>query len=236
MALLTIEHLTKRFGGVLALDDLSLDIEEHSALGIIGPNGSGKTTLMNCISGIYRPEGGRMRFRDRQLVGLKPHQIARLGISRTFQITRVFRQLTVLQNMLTPVLHVEKPRAALEQDALRLLEFVDLLEMRDSLGMELSGGQQKLLEFARALMAEPQVVLMDEPFAGVHPVLKEKLIARILELHGRGITFVVISHDMASTFKLCNHIIVLSNGTKLVAGKPEDIQGNQQVIELYLGV
>lgn len=236
MALLTIEHLTKRFGGVLALDDLSLDIEAHSVLGIIGPNGSGKTTLMNCISGIYRPEGGRMRFRHHQLVGLKPHRIARLGISRTFQITRVFRQLTVLQNMLTPVLHVEKPRAALEQDALRLLEFVDLLEMRDSLGMELSGGQQKLLEFARALMAEPQVVLMDEPFAGVHPVLKDKLIARILELHEHGITFVVISHDMVSTFKLCNHIIVLSSGTQLVAGKPEDIQENRQVIELYLGV
>jgi branched-chain amino acid transport system ATP-binding protein len=236
MAFFTIKQVTKRFGGLVAVDNLGLEIREHDVLGIIGPNGSGKTTLMNCISGIYRPESGRIVFRNHRLDGLKPHQIARLGISRTFQITRIFQQLTVLQNMLTPVLHLDQPRAALEETAMRLLNFVDLLDMKDSLGMELSGGQQKLLEFARALMADPQVILMDEPFAGVHPLLKEKLIARIMELHGRGKTFVVISHDMASTFKLCNRIVVLSSGAKLTEGKPEDIQKNPQVIELYLGI
>jgi len=236
MALLTLDQVTKRFGGLVAVDAVSIAIQEHDILGIIGPNGSGKTTLMNCVSGIYRPERGNIVFRHRRLNTLKPHQIARLGIARTFQITRVFRQLTVLQNMLTPVLHLGQPDATLRETARRLLAFVDLLEMQDNLGMELSGGQQKLLEFARALMADPQIILMDEPFAGVHPLLKEKLIARIVELHEQGKTFVIISHDMASTFKLCNRIVVLSSGAKLVEGRPEDIQQDPQVIALYLGI
>ncbi len=236
MALLTLDQVTKRFGGLVAVDAVSIEIQEHDILGIIGPNGSGKTTLMNCVSGIYRPERGNIVFRHRRLNTLKPHQIARLGIARTFQITRVFRQLTVLQNMLTPVLHLGQPDATLRETARRLLAFVDLLEMQNNLGMELSGGQQKLLEFARALMADPQIILMDEPFAGVHPLLKEKLMARIVELHEQGKTFVIISHDMASTFKLCNRIVVLSSGAKLVEGRPEDIQQDPQVIALYLGI
>ncbi|GIX45963.1 MAG: ABC transporter ATP-binding protein [Candidatus Tectimicrobiota bacterium] len=236
MALLTLRNVSKRFGGLVAVDAVSLEVHAGDVLGIIGPNGSGKTTLMNCISGIYRPEAGEIVFCGRRLNGLRPHQIARLGMARTFQVTRIFRQLTVLQNMLAPVLHLAQPDALLQERARHWLAFVDLLEMQDSLGMELSGGQQKLLEFARALMGEPQLVLMDEPFAGVHPVLKEKLIGCILELHRQGKTFVVISHDMASTFRLCNRIVVLSSGAKLAEGPPQAIQHDRQVIDLYLGV
>ncbi|RMF88444.1 MAG: ABC transporter ATP-binding protein [Nitrospinota bacterium] len=237
--MLEVREVSKHFGGLMALRKLSLHLERAEGVwGLIGPNGSGKTTLLNVICGLYRPDQGTVLFQGRRIDQLSPHQIARLGIGRTFQVAKVFRRLTVLENMLVPGFtnrETESPRQLREQ-ALELLDFMQLSNLKDEQAGNLSGGQQKLLDFARVLMLKPKLLLLDEPFAGVHPLLKERMINRITLLHQQGIRFLVVSHDLPSVLELCSHLVVLSSGEKIAEGEPEMVRKEERVVEAYLGV
>ncbi|MFQ5711524.1 MAG: ABC transporter ATP-binding protein [Candidatus Geothermarchaeales archaeon] len=228
--------MTKRFGGVVAVNNLSFDVKEREILGIIGPNGAGKTTLLNVVNGIYEADSGEVYFRDERISDLKPYQIARKGIGRTFQITSVFRKMPVVENLLVPVLMKPSKKSELIEKAIKMLEFVGLEELKDEYAENLSGGQKMVLEFARALMSDPQLLLMDEPFAGVHPVLKSRLINHIRELNERGKTFILISHDIPSIMGVCERVMVVNMGELIAEGKPSDVRGDTRVIESYLGV
>lgn len=233
--LLEVSDLDKSFGGLKALDGITVSVPRNSITSVIGPNGSGKTTFLNCINGIYVPERGRITFRGRPLVGLKPHVIARLGVGRTFQISRVFKKISVIENVLAPVLNSNRSNEDLRTEAVALLERVGMADMKDHLGEELSGGQQKLLELLRAWIADSDLILLDEPFAGVHPELKGLFYEEIRDMKDRGKTFVLISHDMKSVYALSDEIIVFDLGRIIARGSEQDIKSNEKVIEAYLG-
>jgi branched-chain amino acid transport system ATP-binding protein len=233
--LLRVSNLTKRFGGITAVDHLSFDIGDNEILGIIGPNGSGKTTTLNCINGIYRVDEGEILFQGNSLQGAPPHEIARMGIGRTFQVPKIFKKISVLENMLSPVLNSNESDNILKNRASALLEMVGLSDLKDHLGEELSGGQQKILELARILMFDPILILLDEPFAGVHPLLRMKFHEMIISLHQKKKSFILVSHDLPSLYLLSSRIIVLNNGMKIAEGSPKEIQRNEAVIEAYLG-
>lgn len=235
-AILRVENVIKRFGGLIALNEVNLKVPEGKIIGIIGPNGSGKTTLLNCINGLLKIDGGKIFFKDRRIDNLPAHVVARMGVSRTFQVPQVFPKLTVLENVILPMLYLKYPLEELRKKALEILDYVGLAEFSDRMGHELSGGQQKLLEMARALISDPELFLLDEPFAGVHTVIKRKLFDVILDLNKRlNKTFIVVSHDLASIYKLSEKVIFLSEGRNIAEGKPEEIQSNREVIEAYLG-
>ncbi len=228
-------NIVKTFGGLRALDGIEFSVRENSITSIIGPNGSGKTTFLNCINGIYRPDKGDIKFKGKSIVGLKPHVISRLGIGRTFQISRVFRKISVFENILATVLDSHKPNEQLRKEAYESLERVDMLGLKDSLGEELSGGQQKLLELLRLWIADSDLILLDEPFSGVHPELKTSFYKQIKELQKNGKTFILISHDMKSIYKLSDEIIVFDLGEIIAKGTEEEIKANERVIQAYLG-
>ena len=234
-ALLEIENIEKSFGGLKALDGISLSVKENSIVSVIGPNGSGKTTLLNCINGVYVPEKGRIRYRGQSIRGWKPHEIARLRIGRTFQVARVFKKISVVDNILAPVLGSKKKTAALREEAVQLLERVGMGRFTEGIGSDLSGGQQKLIELLRAWIADFDLILLDEPFAGVHPELKELFYGEIRELQRQGKTFVLISHDMHSVYTLSDEIIVFDLGKVIAQGQEQEIKNNERVIEAYLG-
>lgn len=226
--MLSLNHVVKTFGGVRAINNLTVDFEPQRVHGLIGPNGAGKTTLFNLTSGTLRPDSGEISFNGVPITRWYPWDIARLGISRTFQTIRIFPKMTVLQNMMVP--YGTDPNRSVE-----LLEFVGIGDLRDVPARELSYGQQKLLEFARALITSPKFVLLDEPTAGVNPVLIEKIMGYIRDLTRAGKTFIVIEHDMKVIMNLCERIVVLHNGEKIADGPPEMTKANQQVIDAYFG-
>lgn len=226
--MLALNQVTKAFGGVRAINDLTVTFEPHRIHGLIGPNGAGKTTLFNLTSGTLRPDSGEISFNGVPITRWNPWDIARLGISRTFQTIRIFPKMTVLQNMMVP--YGTDPNRSVE-----LLEFVGIGDFRGVPARELSYGQQKLLEFARALITSPKFVLLDEPTAGVNPVLIEKIMGYIRDLTRAGKTFIVIEHDMKVIMNLCERIVVLHNGEKIADGPPEMTKANQQVIDAYFG-
>jgi len=232
---LRVREVTKRFGGVIAVDRASLTLPPASILGLIGPNGSGKTTLLNIINGIHRPDFGDIALGEVTLVGRPPHQLVDLGLSRTFQNTHVFKTLTVYQNMLLPTLHLRRDGQGRSRRALELLEFVGLQAHRDQPASELSGGQQKLLEFARALVTEPRVVLMDEPFAGIHPQVKALLLERIRERARTGTSFLIVSHEIPELMSLSDAMICLAQGRCIASGTAIEVAEDERVIEAYLG-
>ena len=231
---LKIKNISKKFGGLTALENVSLDIDKGELVGLIGPNGSGKTTLLNCISGIYRVDEGSIHYKDELISNLKPHQIVQKGISRNFQVSRIFKKLSVLQNMLLTVYHMKRGSDP-KTKALNLLEFVGILHLKDDLAGTLSGGQKKLLEFARMLMADPELFLLDEPFAGVHPLLKKELTDHVKDLNKEEKTFIIVSHDIPTTLGLCEKAIALDEGKIISVGSPEEIRNDPKVIEAYLG-
>ncbi len=249
--MLEIKNLCKRFGGLQAVDNCSMAVNQGTITGLIGPNGAGKTTLFNLITGFYRPDGGEIIFQDRRIDGLQPHQIFRNRIYRTFQITREFSLLTVLENLMLIPPHqagekvwntwfrpsaVRRQEAYIRNKALEVLAFVELIELKDECAGSLSGGQKKLLELARSMMADPKLVLLDEPGAGVNPTLLRKLMHNINKLNReRQITFLLIEHDMDLVMNLCNPVIVMSEGRKLAEGTPEQIKSDDKVLEAYLG-
>lgn len=249
--MLKVNELHKNFGGLKAISGCSLNVERGSITGLIGPNGAGKTTLFNLITGFYKPEKGTILFNGQRIDGQPPHRIFQNRICRTFQITREFSQMTVLENlMLMPneqfgekiwntwfrPAKVRKQEKVIMEKALYVLDFVELLDLKDEYAGSLSGGQKKLLELGRSMMADPEIVLLDEPGAGVNPTLMKKLMGNIRRLcDEKKITFFLIEHDMDLVMKLCNPIIVMSEGKKLTQGTPEEIKKDKRVLKAYLG-
>jgi branched-chain amino acid transport system ATP-binding protein len=250
-AILTVDNVTRSFGGLRAVNECSLTVREGSITGLIGPNGAGKTTLFNLITGFLKPTAGRIIFRGERIDSLVPHQIFRKGIVRTFQIPRQLTTMTVIENlMLVPggqagehvwnpwffPLRVGRQEESLFAKAQSVLEFLELAHLRDEYASSLSGGQKKLLELARTLMGDPRLILLDEPGAGVNRVLMKKLVADIERLRREvGITFLVIEHDMDLITQLCDTVVVMSEGKTLAEGTPDEVKRDQQVLEAYLG-
>lgn len=230
-----VHGLHKHFGGIAALDGVELVARAAEVLGIIGVNGAGKTTLMNCICGIYRADKGRVSIGGRDMTGLAPHEIAHAGVGRTFQIPRVFRKMSLIDNLLVPVLDRAETNRALIERAEAMLEQMRLIELRHNFAEELSGGQQKLLEMARMLMPDPKVVMLDEPFAGVHPLLCRFMIEQIEAIAAGGKTVLLISHDLTSIYRLSHRVAALNQGRVIAEGSVDEIRGNPAVVEAYLG-
>jgi branched-chain amino acid transport system ATP-binding protein len=251
LPVLEVEGVTKTFDGVRAVNQCTLSVRRNTITGLIGPNGAGKTTLFNLITGFLRPSAGHIFFEGERIEGLPPHRTFHRGIVRTFQIPRELKTMTVLENlMLVPSgqvgeqiwnpwlfgFRVSRQERRIYEKALEVLEFVDLLDLRDEYAANLSGGQKKLLELARTLMCDPKMILLDEPGAGVNRVLMRKLVKNIETLcRDRGITFFVIEHDMDLVTRLCNPVIVMSQGEFLAEGSPEEIKEDERVLDAYLG-
>jgi branched-chain amino acid transport system ATP-binding protein len=244
MPLLEIRDLTKHFFRFSALSMVSLDVEPGELLGIIGPNGSGKTTLFNCVTGVLRPSAGQVRFKNEDITGFTADHVYRRGIARTFQLIQIFPEMTVLENMLmaaqerkgTLFGRLVRREEAWETDrAVALLEYLGLAAAKDELASNLSYGQQKLLDFGMALMPEPEVILLDEPLAGVSPTMINALVGHIRALNAQGHTFVIIEHNMEVIMSLCGRIIVLSQGERIAEGTPAEVADNPLVLDAYFG-
>ena len=250
MKLLETIELTKNFFGLTAVDKVDLHVNKGEIVGLIGPNGSGKTTLFNCATGVLPVTGGRVKFKGEDITGLPTHAIALKGLSRTFQIIRIFPKMTVMENMLLSIQqhqgerilssifrtpHMRRLEGEARERAVELLEFVDIAHLKDNLAANLSFGQHKLLEFVMALMPDPEIVLLDEPAAAVNPTMIRKMMDHILQLNKEGYTFFIIEHNMDVVMELCSRVVVLNYGEKIAEGKPADIRDNEDVIEAYFG-
>jgi branched-chain amino acid transport system ATP-binding protein len=240
--LLETRSLSKRFGGLVAVDSLGLAIRPGEIRGLIGPNGSGKTTNINLLDGLYRADAGEIYLRGERIDRLRPHEITARGVVRTFQIPKLFGNMTVLENVMIPAL------AALDRGsgrslpesyerARQLLEFVTLDRLRHALAKELSGGQAMLLQIARGLMVHPShLFLLDEPFAGVHPTVKDTIMAAILRMNREeGMTFLIVSHEMTTLRRLCLRVSVMHEGRLIAEGSFEEVANHPHVLEAYLG-
>lgn len=230
--ILEIQDVTKSFGGVTAVNHCSLELTPGKIYGLIGPNGSGKTTLFNCITGLEPCDDGEIRYKGKRIDGLRAHQVARRGIGRTFQIIRVFPELTALENLLVAAW---EPFDAAHRRAQELLRFVTLGRLQDEYAGNLSYGQQKLLEFARILMTDPELILLDEPAAGVNRTLLNELLEAIRNLRVEGKTVFIVEHDMKVIMDLSEKIFVLNYGERIAEGPPGLIQSDARVIEAYFG-
>jgi branched-chain amino acid transport system ATP-binding protein len=249
--MLVVEGIAKSFGGVHALSDCSIEIATNQITGLIGPNGAGKTTLFSILSGFLKPDSGRVVFNGEAITGLPPYEIFRRGICRTFQISREFRDLTVLENLMVVPAHqtgesfwspwflpfrVKREEAILRRRALEVLELVGLAALAESPAWTLSVGQRRLLDLARAIIADVKLLLLDEPGAGVNPALKKQLGGYIKWLvSDRGATVLLIEHDMELVMSICQSVIVMSEGRVLTCGAPNVVREDARVLEAYLG-
>ena len=240
--LLELHNVTKRFGGLVAVDNCSFGVEEGSITALIGPNGAGKTTAFNIISGLIPSDSGHMIFDGKRIESLPPHKITRRGLSRTFQISRDLMEMSVLENLI-----VHSPTDGLmdllkgsilkrELDhAMELLDFVGISHLADAKAKSLSYGQKKLMEFAATMMTEPRMILLDEPAGGINPALLENIMGKIVEVNKRGVTFLIVEHNMDVVMNYCDPVIVMAYGTVLAEGTPEEVQSNPEVLDAYLG-
>lgn len=250
LPILVASGLVKNFGGIRAVDHAAIEVAKGSITGLIGPNGAGKTTLFNLLSSFIRPDQGRVLFDGEPTQQLRPHQIAQMGMVRTFQVARVLSRLSVLENMLLATQHqtgekfwhtwfqqrqIAQEERQQRERAMTILESIGLLHMAYEYAGALSGGQRKLLEMGRALMTNPKLILLDEPAAGVNPTLINQICDRILTWNREGMSFLVIEHNMDVVMSLCDRIWVLAEGRNLATGTPAEIQSNAQVLEAYLG-
>jgi branched-chain amino acid transport system ATP-binding protein len=248
--MLQFDHVSKNFGGLQVLQDVSFSVPQGGIFGLIGPNGAGKTTVFNLITGLIRKSGGAITFNGNALDGVAPHKITRLGIARTFQNIRVFKEMTLLQNVIVGMhdqldygvagvlLNLASFRQAEErarERALELLSWVRLEHKAHALADSLSYGEQRKLEFARALATKPKLLLLDEPVAGMNPSEKTELMAEIVNIKQRGFSIFLIEHDMRFVMGLCDQIAVLNFGKIIAQGRPDEIKNNPEVIEAYLG-
>lgn len=249
--MLKVEDISKNFGGIQALEDCSLQVEAGTITGLIGPNGAGKTTLFNVISGIFLPDKGSIYYRNEEITELEPYEIFERRIFRTFQITRELNEVTVLENLLlmperqtgesffSALFRPGKIRDEENENrhqALEVLDFLDMSEKSDTLAKNLPSGEKKLLDIGRMMMVSPELVLLDEPGSGIPPSIQERLNEYIKRLNReKSMTFFIIEHDMSVIMNICDHIIVLADGTKLTEGPPEEIKEDEQVVEAYLG-
>ncbi|MBN8903503.1 MAG: hypothetical protein BGO51_28020 [Rhodospirillales bacterium 69-11] len=234
--LIEARGLTMRFGGILAVDALEFAVHPGELVGLIGPNGSGKTTTINMLSGHLAPVGGEIRVRGTPATGRKASDFATIGVGRTFQITQLFSRMTVLENMLVPGL--ARPRshkAAVTETAQRHLDFLGLAKLQHLQARALSGGQQKLLELGRALMLEPSILFLDEPFAGVNPFLRDEIIELVQKLHADGRTFVIVDHDIEALQRLVRRMVVMARGRKIADGTVDEVRHDQEVLRAYAG-
>ncbi|MEH6940657.1 ABC transporter ATP-binding protein [Bacillus sp. JJ722] len=247
---LEIKNISKNFGGISALTDVTFTINKGEIYGLIGPNGAGKTTIFNVITNMYAPSSGEIKFFEQPITGIKPHKITNKGICRTFQNIRLFSQMTAIENVLvgghsrsssgvlksvfrTKSQKLEEEK--LQATAVELLDLVGLSQHHDIIAENLAYGQQRRLEIARAMASNPKLLLLDEPAAGMNETETESLFGLIKQVQTRGITTLIIEHDMPLVMKLCDRITVLNFGKKLAEGTPQEIQNNQEVIEAYLG-
>ncbi|MCB9136915.1 MAG: ABC transporter ATP-binding protein [Caldilineaceae bacterium] len=234
---LDVNHLFKNFGGLQVLSDVNFKIRGPELIGLIGPNGAGKTTLTNILDGALKPSGGTVYLNGKRIDTLPPYLVARAGLGRTFQVTRAFRRMTVMENLLVPAmaLHATASRREFEERAREVLDFLTMSHLTNEYGRALSGGQQKLLELGRLLMLDPRIVILDEPFAGVHPRLMEIIYEWIYRVNDEGKAIILISHDMETIFTLSKRLLVLNYGDLIADGDPDVVKDDPLVKAAYLG-
>jgi ABC-type branched-subunit amino acid transport system ATPase component len=233
LSILEVKALTKKFGELIAVNDLSFDLEDNTIVGLIGPNGSGKTTLINLLTAYIKSDRGEIFFEGEKITNLKTYQIIQNGIGRTFQITRLFKDLTVFENTIVPIIYQDKEER--EENAYQLLEMFDLIKLEREIANNLSVGQQKLLEFAMVLVRDPKLILLDEPCAGINPLIQNKIFDYIMKLKNKGKSFFIIEHNIPFIMRLCEKIIVLDQGKKIAEGTCAEIQKDECVLDAYLG-
>jgi branched-chain amino acid transport system ATP-binding protein len=236
MSLLELKAVSKRFGGLMAVGNMSFAVEKGEILGLIGPNGAGKTTIFNLINGYYPPTKGEIFFAGGRIDGLKPHVVARRGLARTFQVVKPLARLSVLENVMASAFLRTDHRDEAQAIALEATAFAEMEDWRDRLAGSLPLGMRKRLEMARALATKPQLLLLDENFAGLNPAEVEKTIEIVRKIHASGITILIIEHNMRVIMAISHRILCINYGEKIAEGTPREVADNQQVIDAYLGV